>query len=170
MIKFCGVNNPIMRAEMKEAYAKYIDIYPQFKDRLIEVKLSSGMRSRAGYARYATDYIQINYRLFCKYPENLIQTFGHEIAHLFSYWLHGEEGRGHKHCWKKVMHKFGLEDRRCHKMKTKRARWRRFTAYCGCEDKTFSLTKTKYYSCEFYKCKKCNEPLSRQRRPCMVAA
>jgi len=159
-----GVRNNEMRDQVGKYHAEFLEIYPQFADREITVKLNKSMRTRGGTASYRDSDIKLNYRLFLKYPKKLRQTYGHELAHLISFWLHGDEGRGHGFRWKEIMLKLGLEPQRCHKMKTKRARWKRYPAYCACEGKTFKLTKTKYYRVEQYKCRTCHEPLRHKKK------
>jgi len=172
MLSFTGVSDFKMREEVKALHRHYMSKLEQFTDIVggmkIEVKLSSSMRTNGGTATYRTNHIQLNYRLFVKNPDYLKQTYGHELAHLVSYWIYGRDGMGHKHKWQSIMKLIGLKAKRCHKMKVKKAKWKRYPVYCGCS-KPHRLTRTKYLNVERYRCGICKEQLSTQK-PMAVAA
>lgn len=98
----------------------------------LTVDLTRRRSTTGGYAWSTQWKIWINPHLHELHPEELEDTVGHEIAHVYGW--HALGAHGHDHNWKKTMRYFGLEPRRCHSMKK--------AALAG-KNKTIHL-----YSCE----------------------
>ena len=89
-----------------------------------------------GTANYSLWHIQVNTRLLVENKDDyLINTIGHEVAHLVTSDNHGESVKSHGKEWAETMAVFGLEPERCHNYKTykkPRKRLKRFVYVCQC--------------------------------------
>jgi len=114
---------------------------------------------RAGVAYPLRNEIKLNKDLLLQNQEKFIlDTPGHEAAHLLARALHGPFIKSHGPEWQRVMITIGQEPIRCHNFEV-------ITDYkyvCNCS--TYHLSKTRhnrYLSGKaFYHCKKCNSRLS----------
>ena len=90
----------------------------------------------AGTADYTLWHIQVNTRMLVENKDDyLINTIGHEVAHLITSDNHLGERKGHRKEWKDTMGIFGLEPERCHNYQTCRKPKRRQTRFlyvCQC--------------------------------------
>jgi len=102
----------------------------------------------AGKAHYIDNLVELNPDFLTNHLEELInQTLPHEIAHLVSVKVYGQQlGRGHGRFWKSVMYALspmGVECRRCHDYSldgVSKVHPRPYEYVCRCKDKTFNLT------------------------------
>jgi SprT protein len=101
----------------------------------------------AGEAHYHQWKIRYNIPLYNRHPsEFLARTVPHELAHLITWNLYGTviARRPHGSYWKMVMHKLGVDAKRCHSFDTnglvrqRKKAERPFTYKCHC--RTFHLT------------------------------
>lgn len=109
------------------------------------IVLSDNMRSTAGRAKYRDNIIILNRRLLSDNPHHIEQTFVHELAHIVSYSLYGNDGLGHGANWQGIMRKFGYEAIRCHNLDT--SKYKRRHAIKGqarCQCKTHNLKAIRY--------------------------
>jgi len=99
-----------------------------------------------GTANYSLWHIQVNPRMFVKNKDHyLINTIGHEVAHLITSDNHGDHIKDHGKEWKDTMAIFGLEPKRCHSYQTyskPRKRQKRFLYVCQC-NRVYRLTVTR---------------------------
>lgn len=105
--------------------------------RFLLPRIEFGIRGEtAGRAFYKSWRIELNTQLFQENQNVFItRTIPHEVAHLISYALYGNEGMGHKTRWKSVMRALGVQDAtRCHKYATTSARIvkRKYHYVCNC--------------------------------------
>jgi SprT protein len=103
----------------------------------------------AGQALYFQNTIRINAQLFRENVDAFLKrTIPHEVAHLISYAVYGNDGLGHKARWKSVMRSLGVSDAtRCHSYDAQPARKvaRRFQYVCGCNGRIHNkLTAIKH--------------------------
>lgn len=89
-----------------------------------------------GTADYTLWHIQVNTRMLVENKDDyLINTIGHEVAHLITSDNHHGKRMGHRKEWKDTMAVFGLEPEIYHHYKTHskpRKRLKRFTYVCPC--------------------------------------
>jgi SprT protein len=90
----------------------------------------------AGTASYSRWHIEVNPRMLVENKDDyLINTIGHEVAHLITSGNHHGKRMGHRKEWKDTMAVFGLEPEIYHHYKTHskpRKRMQRFTYVCPC--------------------------------------
>lgn len=99
-----------------------------------------------GTADYTLWHIQVNTRMLVENKDDyLINTIGHEVAHLITFDNHGKRTKGHGKEWADTMAIFGLEPERCHSYKTyskPRKLLKRFLYVCKC-NRVYRLTITR---------------------------
>jgi len=100
----------------------------------------------AGQAMYYKNTIRVNEPLLNENLDHyILQTIGHEYAHLLAPRNYGVEIKPHGYQWKHVMKELELKPSRCHNYKTKSARRMSLVPYecekCG---KDFNLTKIRH--------------------------
>lgn len=97
-----------------------------------------------GTANYPLWHIQVNPRMLVENKDDyLINTIGHEVAHLITSDNHHGKRMGHKKEWKDTMAVFGLKPERCHNYQTyskPRKPQKRFLFRCKC--RVLHLTAT----------------------------
>lgn len=127
--------------------AQKIKIMPNYK-----------MRSALGRAYYNKSLIEIHARAFKSLPnERLEQTIAHEIAHLISFLLYSDLGRGHGHYWQKTMRKLGYPPETTHKeyeaVKPFIRKMKRHMIECGECAKEYKITTKKLNKLDRYRCR-----------------
>ena len=163
---FTGTSDYKMINEIKELHAKAVAILPEINDVELTVKLNSRMRTRGGTAatnRYAKSaVIELNYRLHKDNPEQVENTYLHELAHVIATIRYNKQC-GHGYLWKNVMSQLGANDERCHTMDTSayKNKTNRIAYECGCQ--THNITKQKHNKIirgfSSYRCKSCKQEL-----------
>lgn len=143
------------------------DYYPEHLHNILTnpptVELSNRLATRAGSANTKTKVIKLNYRLHKLHPEQLRDTYGHELAHIVSKVLtpncssHGRE-------WRHIMKHFGLTSERCHNMNVSglKRQVKRYIYTCSCKE--YMLTTRKHerqnrYDYPVFSCRKCYKGL-----------
>lgn len=114
---------------------------------------------RAGIAYPSRNEIKLNRDLLLQNGEKFIlDTPGHEAAHLLSHTLYGPFIRSHGPEWQRVMITIGQEPTRCHDFQI----ITKHKYVCKCSEYFLSTTRhNRYLSGKaFYSCKKCNSRLS----------
>lgn len=176
---FEGVNDQEMMSKIKEyhdkAVAKFKEnggVWPEEvkgeEPAPVRVKLNSRMRSCGGRAK-GMFYIDINYRLYLDNPEELENTYVHELAHIFCQRKYSFKV-GHAREWKMAMTMMGQEPSRCHNLKVDHLRNSRksFEYSCGCERYTHrlgpkrnqkALSRLVSSGSTGYSCRDCKKPL-----------
>jgi len=118
----------------------------------------------AGKAFNKRNHIQLNPVLFAhNYDDFWNNTIPHEIAHLVSYNIYGNDGFGHGPLWKGVMYNcYGIEPKRCHDYDTNvnKPKGSLYIYKCSCkEHKITKVRHNRYYNAETNKitlrCNKC---------------
>ncbi len=111
-------------------------LVPVPKTALCRIILSNAMRTVAGRANGSTNMIKLNVRLLNANPGHVVQTVGHELAHLVAIELYGWKlGHGHGDNWKSIMRQFGLTPKRTHNLDTSAFKRKHNTlpVYCNCK-------------------------------------
>jgi SprT protein len=81
----------------------------------------------AGAATYGRHHVDFNMQLYRENPSYFFnQTIAHEVAHLASYWIHGNKGLGHGREWKVIMSLIGREPKRYHTLDVTNVKRRRY--------------------------------------------
>jgi len=80
------------------------------------VRYNRRMRTRAGAAWLRERRIDLNPRLLARHPEQVHETFAHELAHLVVFVRFGRDVRPHGCEWQQLMLDAGFEPSRCHRM------------------------------------------------------
>lgn len=128
-----------------------------------KIEINPKMRSTAGRAYYRKNKIMMNERLLTDNPHEIEKTFAHELAHLISFALYGEAGKGHGTNWKRVMKQLGYEPDRTHDLDVSAyARKHSVKAYAKCQCSTFALKArrvNKILRGAKYRCLKCSTHL-----------
>lgn len=108
------------------------------------ILLDTAMRTTAGLALYSLNTIKLNVRLLTANPHHIHQTFIHELAHLVAVELYGPKAKGHGSHWRSIMHQFGVEAKRTHRLDVSGLKrpHKTFNAYCTC--RTHSLKTGRY--------------------------
>lgn len=137
----------------------------------LKVNLSSRMATSGGLAitNRVTNRgeIRLNYRLLKDKPEDLKDTYLHELAHIVANMVYFESC-GHDSRWKSVASWIGAKPERCHKMDVSHlrpARSKKTVPYvCGCGPRTLTPLKAKrdaQYRAQFgvpaYRCRLCGQ-------------
>ena len=127
----------------------------------VSYDLNSTVGGTASYSRW---HIQVNPRILVENKNDyLINTIGHEVAHLITSDNHHGKRMGHKKEWKDTMAVFGLKPERCHKYKTyskPRKRQKRYLYVCECDILSVTVTRRRQIErgAEVY-CRRCNHYL-----------
>lgn len=169
---FTGTSDYAMTNEIKEIHAKAIALLPEIEGLTLCVNLNSRMRSCGGRARinrYArTSQIDMNYRLHKDNPEQLVNTYLHELAHVVAN-LRYNKNCGHDYLWKRVMAELGANDERCHTMDVSayKNKTTRIAYACNCQE--FQFTKQRHNKVlrgeARYSCKTCKETITEKVMP-----
>lgn len=110
----------------------------------INIVYRDDMKNVGGYAIFNTSTIELNSKLFLKnVDEYFSEIIPHEAAHLIADIKYPEQRHiHHGKAWKSVMRKLGHEPRRCHNLDTTHVFTKSNYRYvCGCDGKTFSISK-----------------------------
>ena len=125
------------------------------------IEFSNKLTSTAGKAYFQRNMIKLSVPLLIlNEAKFILDTPGHEAAHLISYQRFGRPGIGHGAKWKQVMNIIGQQAKRCHNF-TVPKKTNTVTARCSCtthEISTIRANKIKSGSA-YYSCKKCNTQL-----------
>ena len=134
--------------------------YCSLKPHSYTVRLNSQMRTRAGVCIPHQNLIEINPNII-ESASQLEETLVHEICHLAvaRTWRRTDP---HGPKWKALMHHFGFEPTRCHKLTTSQRRpHRRWAAKCECRAHQVStLIYNRMQRGARYQCLECKAPLS----------
>lgn len=149
--------------EFKALLLSKFDSPAMVKIRECKIELNPRMRSTAGRAFYRSNKIQLNERLLTDNPQDIEQTFAHELAHLISYALYGDAGKGHGSNWRRVMKQLGYEPDRTHDLDVSAyARRHPVKAYAKCKCSVYPLKArriNKILLGSKYRCLKCSTHL-----------
>lgn len=148
--------------EILNAYCKAQNLWPSkiFTLPTIEFTLRGCC---AGKAFYYENLIKLNNQLLEEnHAKFIARTPGHEAAHLISFALYGDAGRGHKTNWKNTMISLGYEPSRCHSYDTSKAKIRRnnsrIIGNCACQQHFLSsIIANRIKSGRIYTCLKCGD-------------
>lgn len=133
-----------LEEKLIQANHYYIDkarrLYPSLEISYPVIKTT--LKGKASGMAYFSLW-QVNYNMEIlknNEKEFLVQTVGHEIAHLVAHKILGS--LGHDKGWKMIMRLFGLEPKRCHNynMEGVTVKTRKTVSYsCGCPEKTHEI-------------------------------
>lgn len=174
-MNFIGKCDTKFRNIIKQEHAKIMSIleshYPEELAEInikLTVELSGRLAVTAGSARsfrcgddarkFYKHLVKMNYRLLSANPEEIPNTYAHELMHVLATVLYGRVG--HNWRWKNLMRLIGHSEERCHSMATA-AFARKKTRYVyGCPtcNNRYNLTKPKHQKQQrwgFYSCRKC---------------
>ena len=169
MISFYGQADSLMRLKVKALHEQAIQVLPEIANYRIFITLNPRMRSCGGRAKVRGEYgyIDLNYRLFVDNPDQLKQTYLHELAHVVQRKRHGYDKRVKSHGieWQRIMRDFGLNPDRCHSMDVSayKSKRKRFLYKCGCQ--THALSSIRHNKMlrgqARYSCTQCGHKLER---------
>lgn len=137
----------LLKAEVMQSIKRFLIIAEKSYGKIYSMpSVSYDLNSTVGgTANYSLWHIQVNPRMFVENKNDyLINTIGHEVAHLITFDNHGTRTKDHGKEWADTMAVFGLEPKRCHSYQTyskPRKRLKRFLYVCKC-NKHFHLTVT----------------------------
>lgn len=137
-------------------------------------KVSFDVRGlRAGVASYYHWELMFNPIILMENVEDFLErTVGHEVAHLVSFTIDRELGRGHGPLWKRVMSEIGQEPTRCHSYDTTStliaSHGAAYIFTCGCPELEHTLSKRIYNSVmrdgDVRTCRKCRKAIKFLRK------
>lgn len=131
--------------------------------------LGFGLKGKtAGTANPNENHIELNPVLLAENIGAVLnETLPHELAHLITARLYGEEASPHGHQWQRIMRDvLGVEPSRCHTLDVGRARTgdEAYLYNCGCPAKEHQLSVRCHAVAQkpgkAYFCKKCRAPLT----------
>ena len=111
----------------------------------LNVELSKRLAVRAGDASPKLHRIRLNYRLLKDKPKELLDTYGHELAHLIASQLY-KFRVGHGSEWAQIMIHLGLKPDRCHDLDVSQFRRKRmrYIYTCKCHGREYKLTQARH--------------------------
>ena len=166
-----GVRDHEMVKKIMEYHEKAMNLFIAAKPELrgveeiknsVRVLLNPRMRSCGGKARQG-NVIEINFRLHKDNPQELEDTYVHELAHIVCQRIYPRE-RGHGYIWQRVMLQMGQQPTRCHNMDTTKykAKRKKYIYECGCRDhiELSSVRHGRINNGASYRCRSCGQRLS----------
>ena len=103
---------------------------------------------KGGTAHYEKHMAEFNEILAKENPNEFHNTIKHEIAHLVSFRMYGERGKGHGKLFKSVFVQLGGNGKRTHSYKTSHLKQkytsRRYEYSCKCHGRVFWLSQRKH--------------------------
>lgn len=129
--------------------------------RSVRIVLNHRMRSCAGKAR-SGNVVEINYRLHKDNPQELEDTYVHELAHIVCQRCYPRE-RGHGYTWQNVMSNMGLVPTRTHNLDVSKykAKRKKYIYACSCRNdiELSSVRHGKINKGASYTCTRCRTSL-----------
>lgn len=160
-MEFIGKKDPYLEELVRQFHQEFSEVYPYSETmeilmaRGLEVDFSMRLETCAGKAYYRKNRISIHYRLLKEKPQELRETYGHELAHLLVDIRIGKDARNHGRHWQNTMRDLGLKPEIYHKMCVASFRRPKVRHLFGCSIcvREFYLTKYKANNSHRYKCR-----------------
>lgn len=111
-LTFTGVEDKKFRKALRSIHSGYWKKISRWKDKpeipSLIIDSSKRLRSTAGLAFLEESLIRLNYNMLCNRPHDLAEIYGHELAHILVYAIHGPQVKFHGPEWQKIMERLGL--------------------------------------------------------------
>jgi len=167
-IRFKGFQSKKLTARLKACFQKLVEKFDETVEQdcepTITVEWNPRMRTRAGVASYKGNRIELNSRLLTENPSELLPTFIHEVAHIFTHIKFPKAVGSHGYQWKYVMRTLGTPIEECHTMEVKHLKHnrRKWVATCNCSTShTVGVRRrNKALKGTVYKCTRCRSKLT----------
>ena len=119
-----------------------------------QIKVTYNVRGRVGgKASIQKRAVLVNEQLaYENFDDYLINTIGHEVAHIVAYQLCGLRIKPHGYEWKGVMRILGLDPVRCHNYNTARSKRGGLGSYiykCKCSKRTYRYYEKQHNEMQF---------------------
>lgn len=114
--KFLGKLDWAMREELYAYHLEFMGKISKklqgrddfFQNCVVQVELATDLKTRAGEACFKDNLIRINYEMHKNNPQELRNTYGHELCHILARLLYGWRIKGHGKEWKALSRAIGV--------------------------------------------------------------